>query len=227
MTAYTNEHVPGEQHEEQPGRGAGRERHAYDKDEQRAGRGTGDHERFVAGDVREQLGQRLQQALNEFVDSPRAAVEEADRILEDAVTRLTEALSHRRGDLRASWDGSAGPGSAGSDPVAPGSAVPGSGPAARNGAAGATDSAGATGGGLRDGLGARNRHHDGDTATMAPVTDGPGATGTSPTPGGSARRTAAEGVTGGPGAAGGASDTERLRLALREYRETTERLLGL
>ncbi|MEV0846040.1 hypothetical protein AB0J21_09215 [Streptomyces sp. NPDC049954] len=222
MTAYTNEHVPGEQYEEQPGRGVGRERPAYGENERHNGRGAGEHERFVAGDVRQQLGQRLQQALNEFVDSPRAAVEEADRILEDAVARLTEALSHRRGDLRASWDGSAAPGSAGTDSVAPGSAVPGSGPAAgRDGAAGAK------GGGLRDGLGARDRHHDGDTATMAPVTDGPGATGTSPAPGGSARRTPAEGATGGPGVAGGASDTERLRLALREYRETTERLLGL
>ncbi|MFE9247774.1 hypothetical protein [Streptomyces sp. NPDC007088] len=207
MTAYTNEQVPGEQYEQGSGPGAGRERHAYDGNERRPGRGAGEHERLVAGEVREQLGQRLQQALNEFVDSPRAAVEEADRILEDAVARLTEALSSRRGDLRASWDGSAGTGSS---------------PAAgRNGAAGTA------GDGPLGGTGGRDRHHDGDTATMPPVTDGPAAAGAAPAHGGSAHREPFEGATDGrPGTAGGASDTERLRLALREYRETTERLLG-
>ncbi|MFI7391997.1 MULTISPECIES: hypothetical protein [Streptomyces] len=43
-----------------------------------------------------------------FVDAPRASVEEADRVLEEITARLTDAVSHRRRTLRASWQ-EAGP----------------------------------------------------------------------------------------------------------------------
>ncbi|GAA2456946.1 hypothetical protein [Streptomyces glaucus] len=51
----------------------------------------------------DKLGLRLQQAVSGFVDAPRDAVEEADRVLEEITARLTEALAGRRRTLRASW----------------------------------------------------------------------------------------------------------------------------
>ena len=52
---------------------------------------------------RDQLALRLQHALNNFVDSPLKAVEEADTVFDDIVTQLTSALAARRLELRASW----------------------------------------------------------------------------------------------------------------------------
>ncbi|WKX21291.1 MULTISPECIES: hypothetical protein [unclassified Streptomyces] len=49
------------------------------------------------------LGERLHHALAGFVDAPRASVEEADRVLEEITARFTEAVTHRRQTLRASW----------------------------------------------------------------------------------------------------------------------------
>ncbi|MFD9074406.1 hypothetical protein [Streptomyces lasiicapitis] len=54
---------------------------------------------------RDKLTMRLQQALNTFVESPRQAVEEADRVLDEAVTQLTETLAERCRVLRAGWQG--------------------------------------------------------------------------------------------------------------------------
>ncbi|WP_240798796.1 hypothetical protein [Streptomyces sp. H23] len=51
----------------------------------------------------DRLGERLHHALAGFVDAPRASVEEADRVLEEITTRFTEAVTHRRQTLRASW----------------------------------------------------------------------------------------------------------------------------
>ncbi|MFF4901486.1 hypothetical protein [Streptomyces sp. NPDC001068] len=50
-----------------------------------------------------QLERRLQHAVNGFVDEPRAAVEEADRALEELSARLTDAVDRRRRTLRGSW----------------------------------------------------------------------------------------------------------------------------
>jgi hypothetical protein len=51
----------------------------------------------------DRLGQRLQHAVAEFVDAPRASVEEADRVLEELAARFTDAVAHRRRTLRTSW----------------------------------------------------------------------------------------------------------------------------
>ncbi|MGP2441372.1 hypothetical protein [Streptomyces sp. JW3] len=49
------------------------------------------------------LEERLHHAVSGFVDGPRAAVEEADRVLEEITTRFTDAVTRRRRTLRASW----------------------------------------------------------------------------------------------------------------------------
>ncbi|GAA4049262.1 hypothetical protein [Streptomyces shaanxiensis] len=51
----------------------------------------------------DKLELRVQQAVSRFVDQPRAAVEEADHVVEDLVGRFTEAMTERRRTLRASW----------------------------------------------------------------------------------------------------------------------------
>ncbi|MET9777494.1 hypothetical protein ABZ023_25090 [Streptomyces sp. NPDC006367] len=51
----------------------------------------------------DRLGQRLRHAVAEFVDEPRASVEEADRVLEEIAARLADAVAHRRRTLRTSW----------------------------------------------------------------------------------------------------------------------------
>ncbi|MFZ3570798.1 hypothetical protein ACOKM5_28120 [Streptomyces sp. BH097] len=55
---------------------------------------------------REELEGRLRHALTGFVDEPRAAVEEADHVLEDLTARLTETLASHRHTLRTSWQDS-------------------------------------------------------------------------------------------------------------------------
>ncbi|MGP3771944.1 hypothetical protein ACTWJ8_14005 [Streptomyces sp. SDT5-1] len=66
------------------------------------GRGSG----LVPEGEREELQGRLRHALAGFVDEPRAAVEEADHVLEDLTARLTETLAGHRRTLRTSWQGS-------------------------------------------------------------------------------------------------------------------------
>ncbi|MFJ7767396.1 hypothetical protein ACIQ1J_02900 [Streptomyces sp. NPDC097107] len=56
----------------------------------------------------DKLGQRLQHAVADFVDAPRASVEEADRVLEEITARFTDAVTHRRRTLRASWQDTGG-----------------------------------------------------------------------------------------------------------------------
>ncbi|MFI7384965.1 hypothetical protein [Streptomyces sp. NPDC049813] len=73
-----------------------------------AGAGTGrevhgPNSALVAPDTRDDLAGRLKHAVAGFVDQPRAAVEEADHVLEDLTTRLTETLAGRRKTLRTSW----------------------------------------------------------------------------------------------------------------------------
>ncbi|PKV90053.1 hypothetical protein [Streptomyces sp. TLI_146] len=52
---------------------------------------------------RDKLTLALQQALGSFVESPRQAVEEADSVFGESVTRVTETLAERHRVLRASW----------------------------------------------------------------------------------------------------------------------------
>lgn len=54
-------------------------------------------------DERDKLELRLQQAVSNFVDRPRAAVEEADRVVEDIAGRFQEAMTERRRTLRRAW----------------------------------------------------------------------------------------------------------------------------
>lgn len=53
----------------------------------------------------DELQQRLSHALAGFVDAPRAAVEEADRLLEEIAAHVTDAVSRRRRTLRMTWQG--------------------------------------------------------------------------------------------------------------------------
>ncbi|MFD6435429.1 hypothetical protein [Streptomyces venezuelae] len=117
-------------------------------------------------DARDKLALRLQNAVNGFVDSPRTAVESADRVLEEAIADLTHTLAERRNALRTTWQSHAAE-------VPPGE--PGT-PATTPAAAPATTPAG--------------------TPATTPATPPAG-------------------------------DTEQLRLALQDYRETAERLLRL
>ncbi|MFI6872525.1 hypothetical protein ACIBL6_03680 [Streptomyces sp. NPDC050400] len=67
--------------------------------------GAGDSARaeLVPHDTRDELSGRLRHAVTGFVDEPRAAVEEADHVLEDLTARLAETLAGRRRTLRTSW----------------------------------------------------------------------------------------------------------------------------
>ncbi|MFJ6697558.1 hypothetical protein ACIQM4_16010 [Streptomyces sp. NPDC091272] len=53
---------------------------------------------------RDKLGLRLQQAVNQFVDEPRRAVEEADHVLEEATRHVAETLAEHRRSLRGAWE---------------------------------------------------------------------------------------------------------------------------
>ncbi|QOV47551.1 hypothetical protein IPT68_11185 [Streptomyces chromofuscus] len=52
----------------------------------------------------DKFGLRMQQAVSSFVDGPRAAIEEADHVLEEIAARFTEAVTQRRRTLRRSWE---------------------------------------------------------------------------------------------------------------------------
>ncbi|MFJ8590303.1 hypothetical protein [Streptomyces sp. NPDC093598] len=58
---------------------------------------------LLAHDESDKLGAQLQHAVAGFVDGPRAAVEEADHVLEEIAARFTEAVTQRRRTLRHSW----------------------------------------------------------------------------------------------------------------------------
>ncbi|MFI5803196.1 hypothetical protein [Streptomyces sp. NPDC051561] len=53
---------------------------------------------------RDKLGLRLQQAVNQFVDEPRRAVEEADHVLEEATRHVADTLAEHRRSLRSAWE---------------------------------------------------------------------------------------------------------------------------
>ncbi|CAM5297047.1 putative protein OS=Streptomyces fumanus OX=67302 GN=GCM10018772_01440 PE=4 SV=1 [Streptomyces fumanus] len=56
----------------------------------------------------DKYGERLHHAVAGFIDDPRGAVEEADRVLEEIATRFTDAVTRRRRTLRGSWQTSSG-----------------------------------------------------------------------------------------------------------------------
>ncbi|MFI8003210.1 hypothetical protein [Streptomyces sp. NPDC086010] len=58
---------------------------------------------LVSRDDQDKLSQRMQQAVTDFVENPRRAVEEADSTFDSIVSGLTEALTERRRVLRAGW----------------------------------------------------------------------------------------------------------------------------
>ncbi|MEV5103018.1 hypothetical protein ACFQ7G_23605 [Streptomyces massasporeus] len=58
---------------------------------------------LLAHDDSDKFGLQLQHAVAGFVDGPRAAVEEADHVLEEIAARFTEAVAQRRRTLRHSW----------------------------------------------------------------------------------------------------------------------------
>lgn len=64
--------------------------------------------RLIPQSESDKLNVRLQEALSTFVDGPRRSVEEAADVLEEAVERLTTALSERPRALRDSWDAKGG-----------------------------------------------------------------------------------------------------------------------
>jgi hypothetical protein len=71
---------------------------------QAAGRTDGNEPLIPVGE-REKLSHRLHEAVSGFVDGPRHAVEEADRVFEETVTRVTDTLTERRTALRTAWSG--------------------------------------------------------------------------------------------------------------------------
>ncbi|MFF4831495.1 hypothetical protein [Streptomyces sp. NPDC001315] len=54
-------------------------------------------------DETDKLALRLQQAVTGFVDTPRGSVEEADHVLEEIASRVTDAVARCRRTLRMSW----------------------------------------------------------------------------------------------------------------------------
>ncbi|MFF4244520.1 hypothetical protein ACFYY2_08595 [Streptomyces sp. NPDC001822] len=70
---------------------------------------TGHHEDhgtdrpLMSRDDQDKLSQRMRQAVTDFVESPRRAVEEADSTFDQIVSGLTDALTERRRVLRAGW----------------------------------------------------------------------------------------------------------------------------
>ncbi|MFH8343602.1 hypothetical protein [Streptomyces sp. NPDC018045] len=65
---------------------------------------AGSPEPLLPSDAREKLRQRLDHAVNGFVDRPREAVQEADGIYEELAALLPEALAARRRALHTSWE---------------------------------------------------------------------------------------------------------------------------
>ncbi|MFJ2769844.1 hypothetical protein [Streptomyces sp. NPDC087300] len=150
---------------------------------------------------RDRLALRLQNAVGGFVDGPRDAVEDADRVLEDTIQHLTAALAERRRTIRTSWQPT--PPRAETTPT---TSVP---PTSAPHASVPPTSVPPT-----------------ETAPEATLTPDPSLTPKDPTgPTGTPEKPGAPGAPGAPGTPAG--DTEQLRLALRDYREATEHLLKI
>ncbi|MEU1593466.1 hypothetical protein ABZ468_11550 [Streptomyces sp. NPDC005708] len=72
-------------------------------EERRAAKAWPGEGRLLPPESCDKYGLRLQHAVGEFVDSPREAVEEADRVVEEVAAELADALVSRRRTLKASW----------------------------------------------------------------------------------------------------------------------------
>ncbi|MCX5334480.1 hypothetical protein [Streptomyces sp. NBC_00140] len=59
--------------------------------------------RLLPHDECDKLSLRLQHAVAGFIDGPRNAVEEADHVMEEVASRVSDALTQRRRTLRTSW----------------------------------------------------------------------------------------------------------------------------
>ncbi|MEU2953999.1 hypothetical protein ACIOUE_23555 [Streptomyces xanthochromogenes] len=66
-------------------------------------RTAGFEQQLLPAGERDKLSVRLQLAVNNFIDSPRHAVEEADGTFDEVVSRLNGALGERQRALRANW----------------------------------------------------------------------------------------------------------------------------
>ncbi|MGI5511118.1 hypothetical protein [Streptomyces sp. CA-106131] len=73
------------------------------REERRAAKAWPGEGRLLPPESCDKYGLRLQHAVGEFVDSPREAVEEADRVVEEVAAELADALVSRRRTLKASW----------------------------------------------------------------------------------------------------------------------------
>jgi hypothetical protein len=60
-------------------------------------------ESLLPPDERAKLTLRLQHALNNFADSPRQALEDAEGAFDEIIAHLVDALAERRRVLHASW----------------------------------------------------------------------------------------------------------------------------
>ncbi|MFF3245876.1 hypothetical protein ACFYWY_19535 [Streptomyces sp. NPDC002870] len=68
-------------------------------------RTRGSEQQLFPQGERDKLAIRLQQALNNFVENPRQAVEQADSAFDEVATHVMDTLAERRRVLRASWQG--------------------------------------------------------------------------------------------------------------------------
>ncbi|MET7919341.1 hypothetical protein ABZU45_26320 [Streptomyces avermitilis] len=83
-------------------------------DRPQSDRPRSDHEApLLPHDECDKLSLRLQHAVVGFVDEPRAAVEEADHVLEEVAARFADAVARQRRTLRTSWSAAGESGSGG------------------------------------------------------------------------------------------------------------------
>ncbi|MCK8432044.1 hypothetical protein G3I77_03090 [Streptomyces sp. D2-8] len=94
--------VPGTDRHGTDAPGTGAPRGDYGSGPDKAGSAK-NRSHLLAHDESDKLGSQLQHAVAGFVDGPRAAVEEADHVLEEIAARFTEAVTQRRRTLRHSW----------------------------------------------------------------------------------------------------------------------------
>ncbi|MEU2620920.1 hypothetical protein ABZ642_22750 [Streptomyces sp. NPDC007157] len=94
-------HAPDAARADRPGRDA--DRRMPDDDRRMSKDDPARDERLMPNEECGQLERRLQHAVTGFVDEPRAAVEEADRAVEELSARFTDAVDRRRRTLRGSW----------------------------------------------------------------------------------------------------------------------------
>ena len=84
-----------------------------------AAAGGSTDQRFFQDSVTEKLRDRWQSVQIDFVDDPRSAVEQAESLVEQVSTQLTEALAARRRELHGSWSKDGGTASAAHDDGVP------------------------------------------------------------------------------------------------------------